>query len=322
MEGSIGGVLRAWQGGGSEGGLTAGGEEHLAGGGVDDGERLRLAERFALERKPRLVVGLDFADDFGVIGAKTFEHGRVNANLQVHLFLFLGEEARQRAQTALDVHRQLPRRLDDAMPAAVRAGGVRLREEALFEALARHFEQAQFGNRDDVGARLVVAARILERTHHLLLVFARLHVDEVDDDEPADIADAQLARHLFDGFEVDLQNGVLLRALALVLARVDIHGDKGFGFIDDEIAARFERNLPAEGFLDLRLDAVVVEDGVMPVVELDEILVMAGDAGAFAAEAFVDDGIIDPLWGSRSQNSPLAGNKAKCIDFLKTGHRI
>ena len=86
-------------------------------------------------------------------------------------------------------------------------------------------------------------------------MLAALHVDEVEHDEAADVAEAQLAGDLLHGFEVDLQDRVLLRGLALVVAGVDVHGDQGLGLVDHEVAAGPELHLAVEGVVQLALHA-------------------------------------------------------------------
>ena len=51
--------------------------------------------------------------------------------------------------------------------------------------------------------------RLLERAHHLLAVLLFVHVDEVDDDHAADVAQAQLVGDLLARLEVGLGDGLL-----------------------------------------------------------------------------------------------------------------
>ena len=73
-------------------------------------------------------------------------------------------------------------------------------------ALARHLDQAELGDLQDVGARLVGANRVLQRTVHPLAVVGGLHVDQVDDDQATYVSEAQLMHHFFDSFEVGAEN--------------------------------------------------------------------------------------------------------------------
>jgi hypothetical protein len=96
-----------------------------------------------------------------------------------------------------------------------------------------------------------------------------LHVDEVDDDDPAEIAEPDLPDDLGGGLEVDLEHRLLEVPLAHVLARVHVDGHEGFRVVDDDVAAGLEPDAAAERLLDLLLDPRGLEDGGHPVVELD-----------------------------------------------------
>jgi len=96
-----------------------------------------------------------------------------------------------------------------------------------------------------------------------------LHVDEVDDEEPAEVAEADLPDDLLDGLHVRPEDGVLEPLLADVLAGVDVDGDERLGLVDDDVAARLEPDLRLEGVLDLGLDAELLEEGARFPVELD-----------------------------------------------------
>src|SRR3989442_7977127 len=93
-----------------------------------------------------------------------------------------------RADRAKDLLGQRRLGLDDA---AAPAGGALHREERaeiLAHTLARHLDQPELGDLQHVGARLVLREGALERLEDLLAVLLALHVDEVDDDDPAQIA--------------------------------------------------------------------------------------------------------------------------------------
>ena len=68
--------------------------------------------------------------------------------------------------------------------------------------------------------------RLFQGLHHFLAVLALIHVDEIDDDDAAEVAQADLAHDLLDRVDVGLDDGVFqpLR-LADVLAGIDVDGD-------------------------------------------------------------------------------------------------
>ena len=133
------------------------------------------------------------------------------------------------------------------------------------------------------GARSARSACI-ERGHHFVAIAALLHVDEVEDDDAAQIAQANLADDLLHGFEVGLDDGVFeaRRAAADVLAGVDVDGHQRFGVVDDDVAAGLEPHLGPQRLVELLLDAELLEDGRGLGVELDA----ADQLGLEAADEF------------------------------------
>ena len=111
---------------------------------------------------------------------------------------------------------------------------------------------------------------LFQRLHHALSVAALVHVDEVDDDDAAEIAEADLTDDLGYGVEVGLDDGVFkARGLADELSGVDVDGDKGLGLVDDDGAAGLEPDFAAEGLVDLFGDAELFEERSLLGVELD-----------------------------------------------------
>ena len=80
--------------------------------------------------------------------------------------------------------------------------------EALPRALSRHLDEAELGDAVERRLRLVLEEQLLEGLTHLLAVVRPLHVDEVEDDEPADVAEAELISNLFDRLQVGLECGL------------------------------------------------------------------------------------------------------------------
>src|SRR5262249_19600675 len=156
--------------------------------------------------------------------------------------------------------------------------------EALADALARHLDEAKLGDLEDVGPRLVVAEGLLERPEHLAPVLIPIHVDEVDDDDAPEIAEPDLPHDLVDRLEVDLQERLLEIALADVLAGVDVDGDERLRLVDDEVATGPEPDLPAEGLLELLLDAARLEHGLPPLVVVHPVS-QGGNEGLRVLEA-------------------------------------
>src|SRR5512146_2943838 len=150
--------------------------------------------------------------------------------------------------------------LDHASALAVRTGVGQQLLEALASALAGHLDQPEFGNLERRGARLVAPLRLAQRVADLLAIGLARHVDEVDDDDPADVAQAQLLDHFLDRLEVGPQHGLVLVGLADEAPGVDVDRGERFGLVENQVAARLEPDLAVERALDLRLDLEVIEN--------------------------------------------------------------
>ena len=161
--------------------------------------------------------------------------------------------------------------LERAAAAALMAGFAQLALQAFGGALARHLHQAQRRELVHRGAGVVVRQALLERAQHLALVLVVGHVDEVDDDDAAQIAQPQLARHRLRRLEVGAVHRFFQVALAQERTGVHVHRGHGLGLVDDQVAAGLERHLLLHRAQDLVLDAVQVEDGPLAGVVFDAL---------------------------------------------------
>jgi hypothetical protein len=103
-------------------------------------------------------------------------------------------------------------------------------------------------------------------TAPVLLVF---HVDEVDDDDAAEVAQAQLAGDGLRRLEIGLEDGVVEVAHADEAAGVDVDGGHRLGLVDDQVAAGLEVDAAGQRLLDFVLDAVQVEQRPLAGVVLE-----------------------------------------------------
>ena len=149
-----------------------------------------------------------------------------------------------------------------------RAGLVRAGDEPRLDALPGQLEQPELRDPPNLDAGLVELHGLGEGLLDLAAVPGAVHVDEVDHDEPAEIAQPQLARHLFGGLLVGLEGHVLWVVLSLGLARVDVDRDERLSGADDDRAAALQRHPRADDVLQLPLEPEVAEDRHLPAVEL------------------------------------------------------
>ena len=147
-------------------------------------------------------------------------------------------------------------------------------EHAGTDALARHFQQPEMRDVADLDARAVVLERLFQAPLDRAVVALLVHVDEVDDNEPREIAQPQLPRDLLGGFEVGLERGVLDVMLARGAAGVDVDRDQRLGLVEHDVAAGAKLHDRLEHGVELALDAVAREDR-QRVVEQFDVLGMA-----------------------------------------------
>src|SRR5436190_18456297 len=134
------------------------------------------------------------------------------------------------------------------------ARGTRVAErlhQTLRDPLAGHLDQPELGHLERLRAGLVAGQRVPEDPHDLVTVGLDLHVDEVDDDDAADVAQPKLAGDLLGGLEVVAEHRFLEVRLAHVLAGIDVDHGEGFCALDDERPARRQPHLAVERLQEL-----------------------------------------------------------------------
>ena len=112
----------------------------------------------------------------------------------------------------------------------------------------------------DLDAGAVVLERFLHAPLDRAVVAAFVHVDEVDDDQAGEIAQAQLPGDFVGRLAIGLERGVLDVVLARGAARVHVDGDQRFGLVDDDVAAGSQLHDRREHGVELALDAVAREE--------------------------------------------------------------
>ena len=83
-------------------------------------------------------------------------------------------------------------------------------------------------------ASAVVFERVAKPVLDVPLIFRALHVDEVDDDEAAEVAQTQLARDFIGRFEIGIEGGGLDVAAFGGPGGIDVDRDQRLGVVDDD----------------------------------------------------------------------------------------
>ena len=131
-------------------------------------------------------------------------------------------------------------------------------EQALADALAGHLHEAERGDLGDLVLGAVAAQALEQAAQHEVAVALEHHVDEVDDDDAADVAQPELADDLLGRLEVVAGDGLLeVAALTGELAGVDVDDGHRLGAVDDQRAARGQPHLAVERLGELLVDAVL-----------------------------------------------------------------
>ena len=96
--------------------------------------------------------------------------------------------------------------------------------------------------------------RVAQDVLNIALVFQIFHVDEVDNDQTAQVAQAHLARDFFGGFHIGFERGVFDVRAACGTCRVNVDGNEGFGMVDDDRAAGRQADAARKRTFDLMFD--------------------------------------------------------------------
>src|SRR5471030_1827910 len=188
--------------------------------------------------------------------------------LQEHVDHFLRREDAEFArvellglaqQLAQDFVADGARGLDLALAGAGRTRFAQNMRQRFAGALARHLHQSQ---RREVRHRYLGAVarqRLFQCQQHGVAVLGVVHVDEVEDDDAAQITQPQLARDRMRRLQIGFEYRVGEIAPADEAAGVDVDGGHGLGLVDDQVAARFQVDAAAQRAQDLLLDTIQIE---------------------------------------------------------------
>ena len=162
------------------------------------------------------------------------------------------------------------RRLDQSRSLAVVTRRAQCSFKRLLYALSRHDHQAEIIKRKNLCWRLVAPQRILQRPHHPGAIPAFFHVDQVEHDDAAQIAQANLSHNFINRLEVGASNRVFetTTATSHKFAGVDINRDQRLGLVYYEVTTRLEPHARFDRFINLRLHAVGFKDRLIAGVEL------------------------------------------------------
>ena len=155
---------------------------------------------------------------------------------------------------------------------AIRARAVDDAFEVLARLLARDLDEAERRDVDDVGLRAVEAHAVAQEGEEPFLLLVGVHVDEVDEDDAADVSEADLLQDFRRCFEIRAVDGVAEVRIADVTSRVHVDGGQRFRLVDDDGATRGQHDLALAETLDLLLDGIAAEERLALFVEMNPFL--------------------------------------------------
>lgn len=204
-------------------------------------------------------------DDIAFLVDDVFDDGGVGIDLEILAFHGVGDAE----DFAEDLVADGGFGLEDAASVAVEARFVEGATEAFADALAGHFDETEIGDLEDIGFGAIALESGDKGGADAVAVFGAFHVDEVDDDQTADVSDAELIDDFGDGFEVGLEDGVLEVFATDKASGIDIDGGESFGLVDHEVATAFEPDFAGESAFEFGGESEGIEDRASALVEFD-----------------------------------------------------
>ena len=193
------------------------------------------------------------------IAARTQEHAS-NARAAHHLDARNAVVAEEQGDATQNVRSHCVGYADFAGTVTVRAvHEVRL-VKTRAHALAGHLNHAEVRDLQRGGLGTIAAQIAFQARFNLAPVLGHAHVDQVVDDDSAQVAQAQLPGDFINGFTIGVVGVGLTIACTAALATVHIDRHHGFGLVNDQCSARRQRHFARVNLLNLPFNAERFED--------------------------------------------------------------
>ena len=165
----------------------------------------RVVRRFKIQVRDQN--DADFEARFERLNVKALFVQQIRRNVDRHLCHDLRAVVLHRffLDDAQDVQRDRFRRADVSRAVAAWARQMRAFAERWLQALTRKLHQTKARNLAELNAGTIKLHRVAQLVFNIALMLARLHVDEIDHDQTAEITQAKLARHFISGFQVRVE---------------------------------------------------------------------------------------------------------------------
>ncbi|CAB4623478.1 unannotated protein [freshwater metagenome] len=173
--------------------------------------------------------------------------------------------------------------------------------QALSNALTRHLHQAKGGDFSDLMLGSITAKALKQSTQNLVTVALKNHVDEVHDDDSANVTQTELANNFFRSFQVVGRDGFFqVSTLAGETTGVDVNDSHGFGAVNDQRTTRWQVDLAVQCLSQLLVNAEFGPDILRAGPLLQTIAQVRGNGGDIAIHdlpsiASADDDLLEVL---------------------------
>ncbi len=137
------------------------------------------------------------------------------------------------------------------------------------QTLAGHLQQAKARDMANLDTRAILTHRFAQAVFNRALVANRRHVNEVDNNQTAQVAQAELAGDFISGFQVGVEGRLFDVAAACCTRGVDVDSGQRFSGIDNDRTAGREAHFTLEGRLNLGFDLIMAEQRDFTGVQLN-----------------------------------------------------
>src|SRR5579859_6061822 len=177
---------------------------------------------------------LHFLQPSPIIGFERFYHFGIDAQHYVALLKVL----RHLAHLDIDLIAYCLHAFDHARPSAVRARSGEGALQRLLDPFARNSDKSEIVELQNLRWRPIAFESFLQCLHDSLTVLAFVHVDEVDNDDAAEVAQSNLTHDLADRIGIRFDDRIF-EALRLsdVFASIDVDCNQSFSLVDDDVSA-------------------------------------------------------------------------------------
>ena len=163
---------------------------------------------------------------------------------------------------------------DGALAVATRAHDMAGLIKRRAQPLPRHFQQTEAGDASDLDPGAIHFQGFAQPGFHLTLIAGDAHINEINNNQPTQIAQPHLPGHFVSGLQISVERGFLDVAALGGAGRVDVHRHQRLGVVNHDPAAGGQADLALIGGFDLRfnLEAGEQRDAVLIRLQLAQVV--------------------------------------------------